>query len=982
MSRYKIARHRKNRGIARINLSGLGSCRADYRGSVNRIDEEGLATPEKTNADPFPNPMNSMRTSASYRQNPRQNRDRHGFRIRQTMVLTALVCLFVSCERPPVIDLDQGFVVIHWSDSEDELSGQWTPESVTPMPSTPIYPDTWLERSKDFLNWETVGETVVGGVDHVPSSQKFTLPRDEARYFYRVSGRVELPEANLAGQAIRNANLSRANLRGAVLSGAELTDVDFIRANLRNASLKNTFVRGSNFSGADLTEADLAGITVIGPSSGPERAHVRSDFSDASLQGANVRAAVLPNSRFVKANLKNSELNQANLSGSDFSGANLSGAILVGTDLTGANLTGANLDGANLSGAILNGVNFRNAIITGATRLSEKWIRVAGLQTDGVSSLDAADSDLSHANLEGVDFSDLDLSGFTLRGANLKYSDLSGANLEGANLTDARLAYANFRGTRINANTQLHEDYRLVWRLVNDEAGGTNLENKRFSNSDLNHIDLSDRNLASTSFESSWLRFANFRSAKLPKAFLKDADLTGADLRGADLGQARLSGAILTGALFDDDTIIDPKWRTVSEILTHPKLGRDLAGTDLSDANLQAADLRSANLQDVDFSKARLEHARLEGANLIGANLYRAELANAHFDSDTKIEKKWLAVWEAQTSGQLKGDWSGQELKGIHIEASHLNRVGFQGADLSDARFSQSHLIGSDFRNANLTGARFNHANAQGTRFTGATLENASFDGADLVGADFQNANLSQANLGTGLCSDCVDFSQPADLRTANLQGANLTLTSLREVDLRGANLTGAILDWAPMLNVRISETTLLDPKARLIIDLQNSDSVDPSRLANADLSRTHLLLEDEVFAGADLQAINFSEAHLLSITFDEANMDGANLSDAINLGERYWGWGRTSFQGTSLKNADFSGAQLQETDFMRADLSGADFTGTDLAGCNFTGAILQNANFAGANLCGAIGFTIRDEVSVEGAILPNSTNCGQGNFP
>ena len=71
-------------------------------------------------------------------------------------------------------------------------------------------------------------------------------------------------------------------------------------------------------------------------------------------------------------------------------------------------------------------------------------------------------------------------------------------------------------------------------------------------------------------------------------------------------------------------------------------------------------------------------------------------------------------------------------------------------------------------------------ANLRGADLRGADLPFANLRGADLRGANLRDADLKGANL------------KGADLRDANLQGANL-----RGADLRGANLRGANLDYS-----------------------------------------------------------------------------------------------------------------------------------------------------------------------------------------
>ena len=85
-------------------------------------------------------------------------------------------------------------------------------------------------------------------------------------------------------------------------------------------------------------------------------------------------------------------------------------------------------------------------------------------------------------------------------------------------------------------------------------------------------------------------------------------------------------------------------------------------------------------------------------------------------------------------------------------------------------------------------------ANLRGADLTGADLYAANLRGADLTGADLYAANLRGANL------------RGANLYRADLAGASLYGADLREADLRraslygadftGADFTGAKLNW------------------------------------------------------------------------------------------------------------------------------------------------------------------------------------------
>ena len=91
--------------------------------------------------------------------------------------------------------------------------------------------------------------------------------------------------------------------------------------------------------------------------------------------------------------------------------------------------------------------------------------------------------------------------------------------------------------------------------------------------------------------------------------------------------------------------------------------------------------------------------------------------------------------------------------------------------------------------------ANLRDADLQGADLPCANLRDANLRGADLRGADLPFANLRGADLRGANLRD-ADLKganlKGADLRDANLQGANL-----RGADLRGANLQGANLDYS-----------------------------------------------------------------------------------------------------------------------------------------------------------------------------------------
>jgi hypothetical protein len=111
--------------------------------------------------------------------------------------------------------------------------------------------------------------------------------------------------------------------------------------NLKCADLSFADLRNAVLDGANLREADLRG----------------TKLTRADLQGAYLRDADLRNAGLDRADLSRAYLVHSDLQGADLQYTNLSMADLRGTDLRGANLQMTNLSRADLREADLTGAN-------------------------------------------------------------------------------------------------------------------------------------------------------------------------------------------------------------------------------------------------------------------------------------------------------------------------------------------------------------------------------------------------------------------------------------------------------------------------------------------------------------------------------------------------------------------------------------------------------------------------------------------------
>jgi uncharacterized protein YjbI with pentapeptide repeats len=201
-----------------------------------------------------------------------------------------------------------------------------------------------------------------------------------------VAGRASI---NLRGRDLRFARFDRSQLRGADLSGANLDGASFTDADLSNSALacltqesdqhaQCVRARKANLARAKLSAATLSGI----------------DLTEASLAAVRLEDAQLEGAVLAGANLSGARLERANLNGSVLRGAKLSGASLQGADLSGAQLQLANLSqvkaqGVDLSMASLEGAILHNAELEGAN-LSRSLLHAADLAGAKLAGADLA----------------------------------------------------------------------------------------------------------------------------------------------------------------------------------------------------------------------------------------------------------------------------------------------------------------------------------------------------------------------------------------------------------------------------------------------------------------------------------------------------------------------------------------------------------------------------------------------------------------
>ena len=208
---------------------------------------------------------------------------------------------------------------------------------------------------------------------------------------------------------------------------------------------------------------------------------------------------------------------------------------------------------------------------------------------------------------------------------------------------------------------------------------------------------------------------------------------------------------------------------------------------------------------------------------------------------------------------------------------------------------------------------------------------------------------------------DAVELVSQADLRCADLAGADLHGLDLTQADLQGANLRGADLHGARLGQARMRRA-----------DLREAD-LSGARLSQADLRDANLggaTLTEADLIQAQLERARLPRIDAAMATFSQATMQRVDLTDAVL---RRAGLGQADLSDAVLTRADLTGATAFSTEFVRADLSGARMVDGSFSTADFTNADLSGADVSGATFFGAV-FELADTDGVVGASSPVRT--------
>ena len=192
-----------------------------------------------------------------------------------------------------------------------------------------------------------------------------------------------LTDANLEGAYLLGANLDNALLDGVSLRAADLPYTSLVKVNLEEADLS-----GANLQKTNLSEAILAGAEISSFTNLKQANLQNADLFEARLEGVDLSGANLAMADLEGAEIAVAELVEDTVSWDYwiFLRSNLSQANLEGANLIDTKFKGADLNQANLQNAQAEGVDFDNDNVRGRnvpTILCEATMPDGGVSQDG-----------------------------------------------------------------------------------------------------------------------------------------------------------------------------------------------------------------------------------------------------------------------------------------------------------------------------------------------------------------------------------------------------------------------------------------------------------------------------------------------------------------------------------------------------------------------------------------------------------------------
>ncbi len=293
--------------------------------------------------------------------------------------------------------------------------------------------------------------------------------------------------------------------------------------------------------------------------------------------------------------------------------------------------------------------------------------------------------------------------------------------------------------------------------------------------------------------------------AYLENAAWPSVRLPGVNLYGADLSNANLTGSVLddSSAQYADFSRARLGKASMERIVAASAIfaGADLTAVRAAEASFVAADFEAACLNEADLREAIFKHAKVRnatfrGAILCSAKFEGAEIAEADF-SDANLHQADLAGLVLREACFRGANFRGAKMMKCDLEGMDLPNAVFRAARLNEALLTGSSMPGADFEEADLANTGLADINWEDANLRNANLEGASFHLGSTRGG-LVGSPIAREGSMTGFYTDDYEeqnFKAPEEIRKANLRGADLRGANVEETDFYLVDLRDALYD-------------------------------------------------------------------------------------------------------------------------------------------------------------------------------------------
>lgn len=468
--------------------------------------------------------------------------------------------------------------------------------------------------------------------------------------------------------------------------GLNLRDTDLRGSYLTNP-MDSITVRGADFSGANLSNADLTGALLWD-----------GKFVNADLTGTHLRSVMLLNVNFMGAQMRGTDLTTAK-----FNKVSLGQRQSVGvrTVLVGARFDGAVFEQATEFGNAAIGCT-RMRWITGSARLDAARMQCVDMSDAdlrefrfGPTSAFAGADALSLPRDTGAQCPASILSAQPLADGSFEAIACRGASMRGSKLTVQSLPLDAWRKVDLSS-ARVERNSDGSWPV--------SFEGQDFSKGRFDDFDWRSTNLSGTNFSEASLRGANLEQTTLHGTQFFRADLSAlvssagptqptsfkrASLRGANLAYANATGADFSQSVMNADPKASP--------LASESFPANLSYLYAPDSRFEEADLAGVSLANahiygnslVSFRKANLSQTNLSNGVFSGVNFAESILQGTQFTNANLVNATFTGA-TLSSQGGLATSFSGAYLQGADFSNVKAYGVNFSGANIS---FSRGNLV-------------------------------------------------------------------------------------------------------------------------------------------------------------------------------------------------------------------------------------------------------------------------------------------------